>query len=183
MLNDIARLALSIRQAISRLGVWMFPPLPSVEVEADAGAPEPSTAEADAAAGQELELANLRARWTEARVRQASEKEARSRELRAKVAENPNAWWERQGAKPGAGPAPEDFYRTRAWQRLRYDAFKRYGRRCALCGRTPEDDGVTLHVDHIKPRSLHPELALSIGNLQILIEDYNLGKGTRDRTK
>ena len=36
---------------------------------------------------------------------------------------------------------------------LRYDILKRDGFKCNLCGRNPEDDGVKLHVDHIKPFS------------------------------
>lgn len=75
-----------------------------------------------------------------------------------------------------------DFYKSRAWQNIRYEAFKRYGRRCSLCGRGPSD-GVILHVDHIKPRSKFPDLSLEIDNLQILCEDCNLGKGARDSTK
>ena len=35
---------------------------------------------------------------------------------------------------------------------LRYDVLKRDGFRCVICGRTAED-GVKLHVDHIKPVS------------------------------
>jgi 5-methylcytosine-specific restriction endonuclease McrA len=35
---------------------------------------------------------------------------------------------------------------------------------------------VTLHVDHILPRSIYPEFALDIQNLQILCEDCNLAK-------
>ncbi|MGC2049012.1 MAG: HNH endonuclease [Gallionella sp.] len=77
---------------------------------------------------------------------------------------------------------PSEFYRSRSWQNLRYEAFKRYGKRCALCGRSP-NDGVILHVDHIKPRSKHPELALDIKNLQILCEDCNMGKGAKDKIK
>lgn len=69
----------------------------------------------------------------------------------------------------------KDFYSSRAWKILRYQAFERYGNRCACCGATPSD-GLVMHVDHIKPRSKHPELALDIENLQILCEDCNVGK-------
>ena len=37
-----------------------------------------------------------------------------------------------------------------------------------------------LEVDHIKPRSTHPELALDFDNLQVLCHDCNQGKGNRD---
>ncbi|ACB34111.1 HNH endonuclease [Leptothrix cholodnii SP-6] len=75
------------------------------------------------------------------------------------------------------------FYRSARWRSLRYEAFRRYGRRCSLCGRTPNDNGVVLHVDHIKPRSRNPELQWEIDNLQILCEDCNLGKGAKDSTR
>ncbi len=42
--------------------------------------------------------------------------------------------------------------------------------------------GIPLHVDHIKPRSKYPDLALDINNLQILCESCNLGKGAWDET-
>jgi 5-methylcytosine-specific restriction endonuclease McrA len=69
----------------------------------------------------------------------------------------------------------KDFYSSRAWKILRYQAFEKYGNRCQCCGATI-DDGITLHVDHIKPRSKYPELALDLNNLQILCKDCNIGK-------
>jgi ribosomal protein S30 len=69
----------------------------------------------------------------------------------------------------------KDFYSSRAWKILRYQAFERYGNKCACCGATPSD-GLVMHVDHIKPKSTSPELALDIENLQILCEDCNVGK-------
>lgn len=69
----------------------------------------------------------------------------------------------------------KDFYSSRAWKILRYQAFERYGNKCACCGATPAD-GLVMHVDHIKPKSTHPDLALDIENLQILCEDCNVGK-------
>lgn len=70
------------------------------------------------------------------------------------------------------------FYDSREWKALRYQALKLNDGRCQLCGRT-RSDGVKLHVDHIKPRSRHPELQLELGNLQVLCEDCNLGKGNK----
>lgn len=75
-----------------------------------------------------------------------------------------------------------DFYSTQEWKRLRYSAFKKYENKCACCGATPQN-GVSLHVDHIKPRSKFPELTLEIENLQILCEACNLGKLNTDQTK
>lgn len=71
-----------------------------------------------------------------------------------------------------------DFYHSREWRELRYKVFVKYGRQCQCCGTT---EGV-FHVDHIKPRSLFPELELSIENLQVLCEACNLGKSNRDAT-
>lgn len=68
-----------------------------------------------------------------------------------------------------------DFYDTDEWRHLRYEAFERYGNRCLACGRTAAHD-LVMHVDHIKPRSKYPELALDIENLQVLCEDCNLAK-------
>jgi 5-methylcytosine-specific restriction endonuclease McrA len=47
-----------------------------------------------------------------------------------------------------------------------------------LCRQT---NGV-MHVDHIKPRSKYPHLALRESNLQVLCEACNLGKGNWDET-
>lgn len=75
----------------------------------------------------------------------------------------------------------DDFYKSGEWRSLRYSAFEQYGNYCCCCGRSPKD-GVVLHVDHIKPRSLFPELALELDNLQILCEECNLGKSNRFAT-
>jgi len=66
------------------------------------------------------------------------------------------------------------------WLKLRYQAFKEYGNQCKCCGAGPKQ--AVLHVDHIKPKSLYPELALTLSNLQILCEACNLGKSNRDTT-
>ena len=73
------------------------------------------------------------------------------------------------------------FFESPEWRDIRYKALLKYGRRCACCGATPET-GVILQVDHIKPRSKFPHLALNIDNLQILCKDCNLGKGAWDKT-
>lgn len=43
-------------------------------------------------------------------------------------------------------------------------------------------DGVKLHVDHIKPKSLFLHLAYDLNNLQVLCEDCNMGKSNKDDT-
>lgn len=75
-------------------------------------------------------------------------------------------------------PKKRDFYFSPEWLELRYRAIKKYGRKCMCCGATDKP----IHVDHIKPRSRFPDLALDITNLQILCRDCNLGKGAWDKT-
>lgn len=67
-----------------------------------------------------------------------------------------------------------NFYRSREWRELRMLILSA-NRVCKLCGSGPEQ-GKVMHVDHIKPRSLWPELSLEISNLQLLYSDCNLGK-------
>lgn len=62
---------------------------------------------------------------------------------------------------------------------LRYQVLERDGSRCCVCGRGPHE-GVTLHVDHIRPYSLGGLTVLS--NLQLMCADCNLGKGNRSAT-
>jgi 5-methylcytosine-specific restriction endonuclease McrA len=72
------------------------------------------------------------------------------------------------------------FLKSEDWKRLRYRALRRYGGRCMACGRSGKT--ATLNVDHVKPRRFYPELALDIGNLQVLCADCNRGKGNKDAT-
>ena len=72
-----------------------------------------------------------------------------------------------------------EFYSSPGWRRLRYEVLAESDGRCECCGRSREH-GVILHVDHIKPRSKHPHLALEKTNCQCLCEDCNLGKSNRD---
>lgn len=77
--------------------------------------------------------------------------------------------------KPNMGKA---FYNTREWREVRYKVMTKYGKVCQCCGQTKG----YLHVDHIKPRSLFPDLELDINNLQVLCEACNIGKTNRDTT-
>ena len=72
-----------------------------------------------------------------------------------------------------------DFYRTKAWRELRLKVLLASNSSCQICGNTSQR-GAILHVDHIKPRSLYPELALEESNLQVLCEDCNIGKSDSD---
>lgn len=73
----------------------------------------------------------------------------------------------------------ECFYRSKEWRKLRTRVLEKYECKCMMCGRSPKDHGIVIHIDHIKPRSKHPELSLDFDNLQILCEDCNLGKLNR----
>jgi 5-methylcytosine-specific restriction endonuclease McrA len=79
------------------------------------------------------------------------------------------------------GILDKDFYRTPEWLALRYKVLRAYGGRCQLCG-ARGGNSVVLHVDHIKPRSKYPQLALEFNNMQVLCESCNLGKGNSDST-
>jgi len=74
----------------------------------------------------------------------------------------------------------DPFHRSDAWLALRYKALTVYGRKCMCCGASSLN--TIFHVDHIKPRSLYPLLALEFSNLQVLCEPCNIGKGNRDMT-
>ena len=92
------------------------------------------------------------------------------------------AKYNRRDEKRQAKGWPRDpFLASRAWLDVRYQALKLHGAVCQCCGAS-RADGARIHVDHIKPRSLHPELALSVDNLQVLCGNCNLGKGNRDET-
>ena len=95
------------------------------------------------------------------------------------------AWPFRRRPRPQVEwPTADEFYRSYGWRSLRIATLeanrKRHGGlrcECCLAGTTGR-----WHVDHIHPRSSHPELALEPANLQVLCEDCNLGKGDRYTT-
>jgi hypothetical protein len=66
----------------------------------------------------------------------------------------------------------DNFYTSRAWLTLRFQALQKLKKECVICNAKYTE----LHVDHIKPKSKFPELALDINNLQILCRACNLGK-------
>jgi 5-methylcytosine-specific restriction endonuclease McrA len=68
----------------------------------------------------------------------------------------------------------DQFYRSTEWFKLRARLtaqWKRTGLPCNFC-RQPLDwlTPKAVHVDHIRPRRKHPELALDIRNLQCLCQ-------------
>jgi HNH endonuclease len=90
----------------------------------------------------------------------------------------------RRRSVPIEWPTADEFYRSHGWRRLRVDALEgnreRYGTLTCECCLTMAAG--QWHVDHIRPRSSHPELALEPANLQVLCEDCNVGKGARYAT-
>lgn len=75
----------------------------------------------------------------------------------------------------------DEFLSSWEWTTIRMKVLLKYGRKCMCCGADPSD-GVKICVDHIKPRSTHPELALIEENLQVLCYACNKGKGAWDKT-
>lgn len=65
-----------------------------------------------------------------------------------------------------------NFYLIPEWERLRVAVLKFYGCKCMKCG----IKNCEMHVDHIKPRSLYPDLELVKDNLQVLCKDCNMEK-------
>ncbi len=58
------------------------------------------------------------------------------------------------------------------WQYLREMTFKIQGSNCLCCGKEVKG----MHVDHILPKSSHPQLEFMIDNLQVLCPDCNRSK-------
>lgn len=59
---------------------------------------------------------------------------------------------------------------------MRYDVLKRDNFQCQICGHS-KNDGVKLHVDHIKPIAKGGKTQMS--NLRTLCEDCNIGKSDK----
>ena len=70
-----------------------------------------------------------------------------------------------------------DYY-SEDFRKLRLQVFLRDGEICAYCNEKPKP-GVTLTIDHIKPVSKFPELALDIDNLQVLCWECNQKKSNK----
>ena len=71
----------------------------------------------------------------------------------------------------------KSFYLDAEWKQLRRKVFATFGKQCMKCGCQSN-----LAVDHIKPRSTHPELALDFDNMQVLCGPCNSAKGNRQTT-
>jgi 5-methylcytosine-specific restriction endonuclease McrA len=77
--------------------------------------------------------------------------------------------------------AEKFFHISDQWIKLRYKTLSTRGNQCECCGNT-WSVGNPLQVDHIKPRSIYPHLALDENNLQVLCRECNLGKSNVDTT-
>jgi 5-methylcytosine-specific restriction endonuclease McrA len=77
--------------------------------------------------------------------------------------------------------ASVSFLDSKEWKQLRRSVVAHYGRQCMKCKTTPKDPRKT-HVDHIKCRKQHPELALDFDNLQVLCCRCNKAKGNKHAT-
>ncbi len=75
----------------------------------------------------------------------------------------------------------KDFYESREWLQLRYRVLKKHNGWCQACGHNGSPAN-PIQVDHIKPKSTHPHLALVESNLQVLCRQCNLGKSNKDST-
>lgn len=65
-------------------------------------------------------------------------------------------------------------YSTATWRRIRERVLKKQ-KECVFCGSKE-----SLQADHIKPRSLYPELALCEKNVQTLCQICNIKKGNKE---
>ena len=75
-------------------------------------------------------------------------------------------------------PSPAHIFNSsKEWKELRLVALNIYGSVCLKCGSIKQ-----INVDHVKPKSKYPELALDIDNLQILCWLCNREKNHHDET-
>jgi len=77
--------------------------------------------------------------------------------------------------------AEKFFFISDQWISLRYRTLSGRGNICECCGNS-WSVGNPLQVDHIRPKSTHPELALDPDNLQVLCRECNMGKSNIDCT-
>ena len=66
------------------------------------------------------------------------------------------------------------FYSSTDWHKVRNNALKKFKNTCIIC-----NSKHNLSVDHIKPRSKYPHLALELSNTQILCKSCNSKKGNK----
>jgi 5-methylcytosine-specific restriction endonuclease McrA len=106
--------------------------------------------------------------WVAKRVREGEEARRRP-EVQARLEELARTRQEQLNAA-------RLFYASPEWRLLRDQVIAEQGRRCQQCGRHITRD-FDLTVDHIKPRSRFPQLALDKRNLRVLCRQCNSSKG------
>lgn len=75
----------------------------------------------------------------------------------------------------------KNFYSSPEWNKLKRKALHIWGNDvCCCCSESLI--GKVKHVDHIKPRSKYPNLALKLSNLQVMCDLCNVTKGNRYET-
>jgi 5-methylcytosine-specific restriction endonuclease McrA len=89
---------------------------------------------------------------------------------------------QRVGQTTRRNTAPDgikNFYSSRAWRAARYAFLKtQTNRRCRCCGATAAQ--ARLVVDHVQSVREHWDRRLDPTNFQLLCDDCNLAKGSRD---
>lgn len=106
---------------------------------------------------------------------------SRARKVRSPRVAREYSTTQKRSDSPSSNVGSSDFLQTYEWRKLRLVALKKYGTVCRCCGASPKT-GAVMNVDHIKPRKIYPELALSLDNLQVLCAECNHGKGNWDMT-
>lgn len=107
--------------------------------------------------------------WRANRDLQAARKERRKRNKKVKRLKRQNPLFVAKG---------DAFYLSKAWLQLRRLVLETYGYKCMKCDAVD----TVMQVDHIKPRSKHPELSLTFKNLQVLCIDCNQEKSNLHAT-
>lgn len=67
---------------------------------------------------------------------------------------------------------PDSFCDSPEWRALRAQVLEYYGKECMKC----EATDCVIQVDHIRPKSLYPELRLEFKNMQVLCRECNRAK-------
>ena len=73
----------------------------------------------------------------------------------------------------------EQFYSSPEWNLLRNQVIREEGSVCHICGKRIQNKN-DITVDHIRPRSKYPNLALDRQNLHVLCRRCNASKGAND---
>jgi 5-methylcytosine-specific restriction endonuclease McrA len=97
-------------------------------------------------------------------------RETRVSSIAAATLRNSVTWVDRQQQEY------RQFYLTADWRYVRRQVTERDGNVCRRCNLQIQDPN-ELTIDHIKPRSKYPRLALVLSNLQVLCRRCNSSKG------